>query len=111
MGKGDMSMKLMVLIAVLASVLAVEPVSGQRKDVAWSADEQPIVDQIHGLRSLPDDVRAKTTKDLALQIRKLPASGNKLRLALGLANLSTEGDFGHDALQESVCGSYSERSE
>jgi peroxiredoxin len=100
MGKGDMSMKLMVLIAVLASVLAVEPVSGQRKDVAWSADEQPIVDQIHGLRSLPDDVRAKTTKDLALQIRKLPASGNKLRLALGLANLSTEGDLGHDTVQE-----------
>jgi peroxiredoxin len=85
---------------VLASVVGVEPALGQRKEVAWSADEQPIVDQIHGLRSLPDDVRAKTTKDLALQIRKLPASGNKLRLALGLANLSTEGDFGHDALQE-----------
>jgi peroxiredoxin len=100
MGKVDMSMKLIVVMVVLASVVGVEPALGQRKEVAWSADEQPIVDQIHGLRSLPDDVRAKTTKDLALQIRKLPASGNKLRLALGLANLSTEGDFGHDALQE-----------
>jgi peroxiredoxin len=100
MGKVDLSMKLMVVMVVLASVWAVEPALGQRKEAAWTADEQPIVDQIHGLRSLPDYVRAKTTKDLALQIRKLPASGNKLRLALGLANLSTEGDFGHDTLQE-----------
>jgi peroxiredoxin len=30
----------------------------------------------------------------------LPASANKLRLAVGLAGLSTEGDFGHDTLQE-----------
>ena len=57
-------------------------------------------EQIHGLRQLPDDVRARTTKELALQIRQLPATPNKLRLAVGLANLSTEGDFGHDTLQE-----------
>ena len=43
---------------------------------------------------LPDDVRAGATKDLALKIRKLPATDNKLRLAVGLAGLSTEGDFG-----------------
>ena len=49
---------------------------------------------------LPDDVRARTTKELALQIRQLPATPNKLRLAVGLASLSTEGDFGHDTLQE-----------
>ena len=95
-----MGMKLMVVVVALAGLLAVVPASGQRKGVAWSAGEQAIVDQIHGLRSLSDDVRAQTTKSLALQIRKLPASGNKLRLALGLANLSTEGDFGHDTLQE-----------
>jgi peroxiredoxin len=45
-------------------------------------------------------VRAKTTKDLALEIRRLPAVPNKLRLASGLASLSTEGDFGRDTLQE-----------
>jgi peroxiredoxin len=72
----------------------------QQKQVVWSADEKPIADQIHGLRELPDDVRVGTTKDLALNIRKLPATENKLRLAVGLANLSTEGDFGHDTLQE-----------
>ena len=52
------------------------------------------------LRSLPDDVRATTTKRLALDIRKLPDVPNKLRLARGLASLATEGDFGRDTLQE-----------
>jgi len=66
----------------------------------WSADEKPLADQIHGLRGLADDVRAETTKDLALKIRKLPATENKLRLAVNLAGLSTEGDFGHNTLQE-----------
>src|ERR1035441_3282072 len=93
MGKVDLSMKLIVVMVVLASVLGVEPALGQRKEAAWTADEQPIVDQIHGLRSLPDDVRAKTTKNLALQIPQLPASGTKLRLALVLENLATEGDL------------------
>ncbi len=75
-------------------------VSAQTTKIVWSAEEKPIADQIHGLRALPDDVRAATTRDLALKIRKLPPTKNKLRLALGLAGLSTEGDFGHDNLQE-----------
>ena len=87
---------------VLAAVLtfAMQLASAQKKEVVWSADEKPIAEQIHGLRGLADDVRAGTTKDLALRIRKLAASENKLRLAVGLAGLSTEGDFGHDTLQE-----------
>src|SRR5271165_882238 len=72
----------------------------QKQEIAWTPQEKPIAEQIHGLRQLPDDVRAQTTKDLALQIRQLPATPNKLRLAVGLASLSTEGDFGHDTLQE-----------
>ncbi len=86
------------LVAFLSFALLL--VSAQKKEVVWSADEKPIAEQIHGLRGLADDVRAGTTKDLALKIRKLPASENKLRLAVGLAGLSTEGDFGHDTLQE-----------
>jgi hypothetical protein len=74
-------------------------VFAQKKEIVYSADEKPIADQIHGLRGLADDVRAATTRDLALKIRKLPTTENKLRLAVGLANLSTEGDFGHDRLQ------------
>jgi peroxiredoxin len=68
--------------------------------VVWSEQEKPIVDQIRGLRKLDDNVRGQTTKDLALRIRSLPAVPNKLRLASALANLSTEGDFGRDTLQE-----------
>jgi peroxiredoxin len=72
----------------------------QKQEIVWSAQEKPIAEQMHGLRQLSDDVRAGVTKQLALQIRQLPATPNKLRLAVGLANLSTEGDFGHDTLQE-----------
>jgi peroxiredoxin len=72
----------------------------QANRFAGTDQEKSILGQIATLRSLPDDVRARTTKQLALQIRQLPASPNKLVLALGLANLSTEGDFGRDTLQE-----------
>jgi peroxiredoxin len=68
--------------------------------IVWSDQEKPIAEQLHGLRKLDDAVRARTTKDLALQIRHLPIVHNKLLLAGALANLSTEGDFGHDTLQE-----------
>ena len=68
--------------------------------IVWSEPEKPIVEQIHGLRKLDDSVRARTTKDLALEIRQLPAVPNKLLLAGALAGLSTEGDFGKDTLQE-----------
>jgi peroxiredoxin len=88
------------LAVVLGLIFAVHLAVAQKKEIVWSADEKPIADQIHGLRGLADDVRAGTTKEVALKIRKLPATENKLRLAVGLANLSTEGDFGHDTLQE-----------
>jgi peroxiredoxin len=74
--------------------------SAQAPKIVWSDQEQPILDQIRTLRSLPDEQRARATKQLALQIRPLPASSNKVRLANGLANLSTEGDLGQDTLQE-----------
>src|SRR5580700_4764229 len=89
-----------LFVLITFAIFTIQLLSAQQKQVVWSADEQPIADQIHGLRALPDDVRAGTTKDLALKIRKLPPSENKLRLAVNLAGLSTEGDFGHDTLQE-----------
>jgi peroxiredoxin len=67
---------------------------------AWSADEQPIVDQLRGLRKVPDAARGGVTRQLALDIRRLPMTPGKLRLAKDLANLSTEGDFGRPTLQE-----------
>jgi len=81
------------LLLLAASVLA-------QDKIVWSDQEKPIVEQIRGLRKLDDAVRAQTTKDLALKIRQLPPVPNKLQLAGGLANLSTEGDFGRDTLQE-----------
>jgi peroxiredoxin len=72
----------------------------QQEKTDWSPQEKPIAEQIGGLRGLPDDVRARMTKTLALEIRQLPRTPNKLKLANGLASLSTEGDFGHETLQE-----------
>ena len=91
--------RLSVTLVVLAALM-LQWAFAQKKETVWSADEKPLAEQIHGLRSLPDDVRAQTTRSLAIQIRQLPATENKLKLAFGLANLSTEGDFGHAALQE-----------
>ena len=85
-----------------AGLLLTRPASlhAQEQKVVWSTQEKPIADQINGLRSLPDDVRGQATKKLALEIRQLPVTPNKLNLAYSLAMLSTEGDFGHDMLQE-----------
>ena len=90
------------LCVVVVQIFVMSPVFvwAQKQVIVWSVQEKPFADQIHGLRQLSDDVRAGVTKQLALQIRQLPATPNKLRLAVGLANLSTEGDFGHDTLQE-----------
>jgi len=82
-----------VLILLSASLMA-------QDKIVWSDQEKPIVEQLRGLRKLDDSVRVDTTKDLALQIRQLPVVPNKLTLAGYLGNLSTEGDFGHDTLQE-----------
>jgi peroxiredoxin len=76
------------------------PLSAQGQKIIWTEQEKPIVEKIRGLRALPDDVRAGVTRQLALDIRKLPPGQNKVRLALSLAGLSTEGDFGHDTLQD-----------
>lgn len=80
-------------------LLVVCIVFAQKPQTVWSAAEKPILDKIRTLRQVPDDQRGKVTQELAAQIRALPASKNKLNLAGGLANLSTEGDFGHDTLQ------------
>jgi peroxiredoxin len=85
-----------------AGLLLSHPASlrAQEQKIIWSDREKPIADRIGGLRALPDEVRAHATKNLAIEIRRLPVTPNKLRLANSLAMLSTEGDFGHDMLQE-----------
>ena len=89
------------LAALIATIFAALFQSAAAQDkVVWSAQEQPIVDQLHTIRDVPDDKRPAVTRQLALEIRALPPTPNKLRLADGLASRATEGDFGHDTLQE-----------
>jgi hypothetical protein len=91
------AIKSLILLSLLASFAAAQ----QPPAPVYTAQEQPVYTQIKSLRSLPDDVRAKTTKDIALEIRALSASSpNKLHLAEYLASRATEGDFGHQTLQE-----------
>jgi peroxiredoxin len=89
-----------LLILVLSALLTLSAGLTAQDKIIWSDQEKPIVEQIRTLRKLDDTVRARTTKDLALQIRALPVVPNKLRLAVALSHLSTEGDFGRDTLQE-----------
>jgi peroxiredoxin len=67
---------------------------------ALSQTADTILARIKTLRKLPDTERAQVTKELALQIRRLPAGMGKVSLAYNLASLATEGDFGKDTLQE-----------
>ena len=87
-------------VTAVGTLLLFFSISRAQDKIVWSDDEKPIVQQLHTLRSYPDDVRTTMTKQLALQIRHLPAGDHKLMLATDLANLSTEGDFGRDTLQE-----------
>ena len=57
-------------------------------------------DRISTLRSLPDDQRARATRDLALEIRGVRDAASREKLALQLSSRATEGDFGRDTLQE-----------
>lgn len=82
---------------ILACLLMALAVSAQN---AGDGSVASINGRIRQLRKLPDDERAVATKQLALDIRKLPNDTKKLDLAVGLASLATEGDFGEGTLQE-----------
>jgi peroxiredoxin len=88
-------------VFLLFALMTPALLSAQQQAPTWTPQEQPIFNQIKSLRSLPDDVRAKTTKDIALEIRALPVSSpGKVKLAAYLASRATEGDFGKQTLQE-----------
>ena len=89
-----------ISLLVLAATLLIAAAVAQKQEITWSSAEKPIYDQLHDIRKVPDDKRGQVTKDLALKIRELPSSPNKLRLAVGLASRATEGDFGHENLQQ-----------
>jgi peroxiredoxin len=88
------------ILAFLLSLLVSATSVAQNQSTVRTDQEKPIFEELHKLRDLPKDSRAQITLTLALQIRRLPPTPNKLDLAMTLAELSTEGDFGHEALQE-----------
>lgn len=88
----------LLLVSAFAAIYV--PASrAQSKVPQWTPAQAPIAKNIAGLRDLADDVRPRATQLLAMQIRSLPASANKLALAYSLANLCTEGDQGQDTVQ------------
>ena len=64
-----------------------------------TASLDSIKDGLHGLRQLPEAQRGARAGELAHQIAALPASADKVKYAVGLAHLSTEGDPGRENLQ------------
>jgi thiol-disulfide isomerase/thioredoxin len=81
-----------LLVAALLAPLALTAQSAPTED--------SITKTMKTLRSLPDTTRPATTRQLALDIRTLPAGLPKVKLANGLASLVTEGDQGKPALTE-----------
>jgi peroxiredoxin len=81
------------LLCAGAMLIGVHSLNAQQK-IEWTPQQENIIKQIRGLRQLPDNTRGRVTKQLAMEIRQMPASENKVRLATGLATLSTEGDPG-----------------
>ena len=99
-------MKSRFLIAGLAAA-ALGMVWAQQ--VGQNPDEKSITDRMRQLRSLPDDEWVKSVGQLAADVHRLPAGPGRARLAIGLANLATEGDAGRqpnqmiaDAIAEAV---------
>jgi peroxiredoxin len=86
-------------LAFATLLIAVFPALAQTKPLAYTDQEQAISQQLRKLRQMPDNERAVATTKLALDIRALPITMGKMRLANGLQNLSTEGDFGADTRQ------------
>lgn len=84
-----------LFLSAIASILG-----AQTQKPVLTPDEQSILNQIKTLRAIPDSQRGRRIAELALRIRALPADKIKVNLSTGLASLSTEGDFGHDPLQE-----------
>jgi peroxiredoxin len=90
-------MKLGAALLISASLMC-----AQQPKIQWSEAEKPILQRVQHLRDLPDSQRPKEATDLAVTVRRLPATPGKQSLAISLANLVTEGDPGHQALQETA---------
>jgi peroxiredoxin len=94
---------LRLLCRILSMVFLITTVStggARAQSVSYNGQEKEISETLKKLRGMDDKERSQTTKSLAIDIRNLPLSIGKEKLASALSSLSTEGDFGHDTLQE-----------
>lgn len=94
----NLSLRSAFLSLLLVPALAL-CAAAQSKAPDFTPAEKAIVSEIKTLRATPDAQRGVKTTTIALEINTLTPGANKLRLAYSLANLSTEGDFGHQTLQ------------
>jgi len=91
------SLRVSALLAALSLLCAAWFVCARNlnaQQIVWTRQQKTIVSKIRHLRQMPDKKRGRVTKQLALEIREMPPSINQVRLAEGLASLSTEGDPG-----------------
>ena len=96
------------LLCAGALFLSLQNLLAQQQKIVWTPRQEIIIKQIRGLRQLPDNTRGRVTWKLALEIRQLPPSENKVRLATGLATLSTEGDPGGTETVQAVATTLAE---
>jgi peroxiredoxin len=80
-------------MVVVAFILLTAPL------LVAQATESSITNQLKTLRAVPAAQRPAATIKIAEDIRTLPAGLPKLKLAVGLTHLATEGDPGQQALQ------------
>jgi peroxiredoxin len=88
------------LLGAAAALFCPPPLDAQNKEITWSDQEKPIIEQLSRLRTLPDNEWPNATAQLAIQIRRLPSTSLKELLAEELANLATEGDPGRATMEE-----------
>jgi peroxiredoxin len=86
-------MKLLPRIFLTAALLLATPL------LHAQASEADLIKELKGLRAVPTAQRPAATLKIAVGIRALPGGPSKLRLAVGLAHLATEGDAGAETLQ------------
>ena len=60
-------------LCVAGSLYSPAETPAQGQQIVWTNQEKPILEEIRTLRKLSEGNRAKTTKQLALRIRQLPA--------------------------------------
>jgi peroxiredoxin len=85
---------------LLFSAIIASSQDQEEQKIEYSKEEARLLTKVRAISVLPEDKRSTEIREVALEIRRLPASANKVRLADAVAFLSTAGDQGPSTLQE-----------